>query len=54
MSVYDISGAQLESSILSLQSNREYNYNLKNFDKGVYFFKFSSETIDKTIKLLKR
>ncbi len=54
LSVYDIKGAQLESSTLALPNNREYNYNLKNFDKGVYFFKFSSETIDKTIKILKR
>lgn len=54
MSVYDIRGALLGSSELALPNNREYNYNLKNFDKGVYFFKFSSDTIDKTIKILKQ
>jgi hypothetical protein len=53
LSVYDIRGAQLVSSTLALLNNREFNYNLKNFDNGIYFFKFSSETIDKTIKILK-
>ena len=54
LSIHDIRGVQLGSSVLTLLNNREYNYNLKNFDKGVYFFKFNSETIDKTIKILKR
>ena len=54
LSIYDIRGTKLENSVLTLLNNREYSYNLKNFDKGVYFFKFNSETIDKTIKILKR
>jgi hypothetical protein len=51
--VRDIRGSSISNSIFDLQVNRQIDFDLESYPKGVYFIEVVSPTVMQTSKIIK-
>ena len=53
VSIYDLQGRLYSISTKDVSSNRVINLDLSNFENGIYVLSLNSDTVNKSIKIVK-